>query len=569
MNGLVIIEFLAFTILVAFIAWRKTRQEKLDSQNGYFLGGNSLSGLVICGSLVMTDLSAEQLVGNNGQAVRVGMGVWATQGLSWFGLVISAVFLLPILLRAGITTLPEYFEKRFDAATRRIISLIMLLSYVLVMLPTILYAGAQVFVNIFRVDQALNISYFAAIVIVCIAIAIVGGIYAIFGGLKAIAVSDTVNGVGMLIFGAIIPLLALGFLSVKTGGSGSVIDGLDKFLHTRPELMNAWNEPWSNEPWWPWPVIITGLVINNVYFWGTNQSIIQRALGAKNLAESQKGMILAGFIDFFTPLFLVVPGVVAALAYTGVDWGNGDNVFGTLTSDVIPAWLMGLFAAVVFGAILSSYNSVLNSASTLYALDFHKPMVNPNASDEHTVKISQRFGTVIAVVSTAVAPMLLSFSGVTTFIQSSLAIFNTPILIILLFGVLSKKTSAFAAKMTVIIHIILYCLLNYVLRSKIAFLANIHFLYLTAALFVVDVILIIVFTKVRPLEHAYIEQVHMDYDIDMTPWKHRKAWIIATVAVTVIFYAVFSPLGFGKSEKTTWQMYQEEQAQTVEMEAGE
>lgn len=158
MNVLIIVEFLLFTGAVAFISWRKTRKEKLDTSNGYFLGGNSLTGIVICGSLVMTDFSAEQLVGNNGQAVRVGMGVWATQGRSWIGLIISAVFLLPILLDAGITTLPEYFEKRFDGATRRIISAVMLLSYVLVMLPTILYAGAQVFVNIFHIPESLPLS---------------------------------------------------------------------------------------------------------------------------------------------------------------------------------------------------------------------------------------------------------------------------------------------------------------------------------------------------------------------------------------------------------------------------
>lgn len=125
---------------------------------------------------------------------------------------------------------------------------------------------------------------------------------------------------------------------------------------------------------------------------------------------------------------------------------------------------------------------------------------------------------------------------------------------------LSKKASAFASKVTIIIHIALYCLLNYVLRNHIPFLKNLHYLYLTAILFVVDVLIMVILTKIHPLEHDYVQQEHLDYSVNMKPWKYRKIWIAVTIGITVLFYAVFSPLGFGKSEKTTWQMYQESQA---------
>lgn len=197
----VAISFVLFTALVAFISWWKTRGDNLQSESGYYLAGHSLPAIVVAGSLVMTDLSAEQLVGNNGQSVRVGITTFATQGLSWLGLVIAAVVLLPVFLKHGMTTLPEFFEKRYDATVRRIVSIIMLLSFILIMLPTILYAGAQVFVNIFHVDELFGISTFAAIAIMCVLISVIGSIYAIFGGLKAIAVSDTLNGVGMLKIG--------------------------------------------------------------------------------------------------------------------------------------------------------------------------------------------------------------------------------------------------------------------------------------------------------------------------------------------------------------------------------
>lgn len=554
----VLFSFAFFTALVALISWWKTRGDNLSSESGYYLAGHSLPAIVVAGSLVMTDLSAEQLVGNNGQAVRAGMTVWAAQGTAWTGLVLAAVILLPVFLRNGITTLPEYFEKRYDPIVRRAVSIIMLLSFILIMLPTILYAGAQVFVNIFPIDKYLGISNFAAIAILCVAISIVGSIYAIFGGLKAIAVSDTLNGIGMIIGGMLVPVFGFIFLSTQLGGDGSFMDGLNHFLHDDPAMLNAWSEPTANEPWWPWPVLITGQVVNNVYFWGCNQSIIQRALGAKSLAHAQKGMILAGFIDLFIPIFLVIPGVICALAYPGMDWGNGDIAFPMLISQTIPKWLLGFMAAAIFGAILSSYNSVLNSASTLYALDLHRPMFNPTADDEHIVKVGQRFGTIITIIATAVSPFLLYMGGITTFLNAALGIFNTPVLVILISGIIWKKTPTIAVKVMLPFHIIAYVLLNYVLRGNIEFLQNIHYLYYTFILFVLDMLIVYVITKVRPRETDY--QHESEAVVNLDPWKYRKIMITVIIAVTALFYIVFSPLCLGKSDQTTWERYQDAQA---------
>ena len=268
------ITFVAFTALVAIISWWKTRGDNLETQDGYYLGGRSLTGPVIAGSLLMTNLSAEQLVGNNGQAVRVGMSTMGWEVTSAVALVILAFVLMPKYLKTGLTTVPQFFEQRYDAGTRRLVSIIVLLSYVVIMLPNILYAGAQVFVNIFELDKLLGISPFAAIAIVCVATAIVGSIYAIFGGLKAIALSDSINGLGLIIGGLLVPVFGFMFLSGQLGGDGSFMDGFDKFLHTDPAMLNAINEPNTPEPWLPWPLLFTGLLVNNMYFWATNQSII-------------------------------------------------------------------------------------------------------------------------------------------------------------------------------------------------------------------------------------------------------------------------------------------------------
>ena len=554
------ITFVAFTALVAIISWWKTRGDNLDTQDGYYLAGRGLTGPVIAGSLLMTNLSAEQLVGNNGQAVRVGMSTMGWEVTSAIALVILAFVLMPKYLQTGLTTVPQFFEERYDAGTRRLVSIIVLLSYVVIMLPNILYAGAEVFVNIFGLDKVLGISYFAAIAIVCVATAIVGSIYAIFGGLKAIALSDSINGLGLIVGGLLVPIFGLMFLSGQLGGDGSFLDGFDKFLHTDPTYLNSINEYNSPEPWLPWPLLLTGLLVNNMYYWATNQSIIQRTFGAKNLKEAQKGAVFAGFLKIMTPLIIVVPGVICALAYPGQDWGNGNSAYPMLVSEVMPKPVLGFFAAVMFGAILSSFNSVLNSASTIYALDIHRPIFNPAASDAHMVKVGQNFGTVVAIISTIMSPFMLYMTGITTFVNSAFAAFNTPIFVCLLCGFFWKKVPSIAAKIVIPVHVVLYFLLQFVLRNMIPALNDIHYLYFTAVLFVFDMLLMWVIVKKSPRPEDFV--LHDAKAVDMTSWKNGKIWATITLLVMVAAYIIFSPLGFGKSETSTFERYQANQAST-------
>ncbi|MFR4972550.1 MAG: solute:sodium symporter family transporter [Butyricicoccus pullicaecorum] len=485
------VTFVAFTALVAIISWWKTRGDNLDTQDGYYLAGRGLTGPVIAGSLLMTNLSAEQLVGNNGQAVRIGMSPMGWEVTSAIALVILAFVLMPKYLKTGLTTVPEFFEQRYDAGTRRLVSFIVLLSYIIIMLPNVLYAGAQVFVNIFGIDQVFVTQFgmdagsarFWAIAAICVATAFAGSIYAIFGGLKAIAVSDSINGLGLIVGGLLVPIFGLIALGAAHGGGFK--EGLDAFLSTDKTLLNAIDAPNLNEPYLPWPLLFTGLLVNNMYFWATNQSIIQRTFGAKNLKEAQKGAVLAGFFKILTPLIIVVPGVIARLLYTEVtDWGNGDTAYPMLVADVMPKWLLGFFAAVMFGAILSSFNSILNSASTIYALDIHRPMFNPNATDAHMVKVGQNFGTIVAIISTVMSPFFMYMGGITTTVNSAFAAFNTPLFVCLLCGFFWKKVPSIAAKIVIPIHVVLYFLLQFYLRYQIPFLENTHYLYFTAFLFI-------------------------------------------------------------------------------------
>lgn len=546
-----VISFVGFTALVAIISWWKTRGDNLDTQDGYYLAGRGLTGAVIAGSLLMTNLSAEQLVGMNGQSVRIGMSPMGWEVTSAVALVILAFVLMPQYLKTGLTTVPQFFEQRYDAGTRRLVSFIVLISYVVIMLPNILYAGAQVFVNIFGVDKIMAQQWgldeltarFWAIAIICVATAFVGSIYAIFGGLKAIALSDSINGLGLIVGGLLVPVFGLIALGKMMGGGFS--EGFHTFITARPDMLNAIDAANLNEPYLPWPLLFTGLLINNLYYWATNQSIIQRTFGAKNLKEAQKGAVFAGFLKIMTPLIIVVPGVIAALMYTNVtDWGNGDIAYPMLVADVMPKALLGFFAAVMFGAILSSFNSVLNSASTIYALDIHRPIFNPAASDAYMVKVGQRFGTVVAVCATVLSPFMMYMQGITTFVNSAFAAFNTPIFVCLICGFFWKKVPAIAPKIVIPVHVVLYLSLQFGLRNMIPALKNMHYLYFTAVLFVFDLILMYVIVKTRPRPSDFV--LEDAKAVDMTPWKHGKFWAAVTLGIMVLAYIIFSPMVLGK-----------------------
>ena len=222
--------FIAFTVLVAVLSWWKTRDDDLSTKEGYFLAGRGLPGIVIAGSLMMTNLSAEQLVGTNGQAFAGNMSTMAWEATSAFALIVLAFVFLPKLLRGGIATIPEFFEMRYDTFTMRLFSLLFLIAYVVTMLPTILYSGAVALVKIFDLESMFGISYFSAITIICIGTGIIGMCYAVFGGLKAVAYSDTINGVGLIIGGFAIPILGILALGKLDGGG---------FMAGSPHLRNA------------------------------------------------------------------------------------------------------------------------------------------------------------------------------------------------------------------------------------------------------------------------------------------------------------------------------------------
>lgn len=538
----IVITFLLFTALVAVIAAVKTREENLDTQDGYFLAGRSLTGPVIAGSLMLTNLSTEQLVGQAGQTYATNMGPMAWESTSCIALILLAFVFVPRYLKMGLTTIPEFLEQRYDSGLRKLITLLLLLGYLLTYLPTVLYSGALVFNQIFNISGLLQVSELQGVTITATAIGIVGAIYAIFGGLKAVAVSDTVNGIGLIIGGIALPVI-----TVCAFGHGSFVDGIHNFINLIPaEKFNAINPANAQAPMIPWPVLFTGMVVNNLFYWATNQTIIQRALGAKNLAEAQKGAIYAAALKIITPLFIAICGLlVFYMAHNGLLSGDqvaalektSDLAYPTLIITMMPKPLLGFFAAVLFGAILSSFNSALNSCITLYTLDLHRPLFNPNASDKHLVRIGKRFGIVLAIISICIAPAVsLAPSGLYDFLQSCFGFFNVPILATVIIGMFTKYTPPIAPKAGLVLHVVLYSLTKTPL-----FPIHCHYLYVLFFLFVFQIAFQLIMGKVRPTAQPYVMKDAQV--VDMAPWKHGKKAAIICIVLMLALYTLFSPIG--------------------------
>ncbi len=373
------------------MTWWWTRRDDHQSSSGYFLAGRSLSFPLIAGSLLLTNLSTEQMVGLNGDAYTYGLCVMVWEVVAVIALVFMAWFFLPRFLKSGVATVPEFLEKRYGESTQIITNVIFLIAYVVILLPLILFTGAVGLIDILDWEPVIGSFNFLgegvsdrlfAIIVVGIAVGVIGSIYALYGGLKTVAVSDTLNGVLLLTGGFLITYFALNHI----GGGTDPIAGL-KTLYTDQQA--RFNSIGSNDTNVPFGAIFSGIFLLNLFYWTTNQQIIQRTFGASSLAEGQKGVFLTGLLKLLGPLYLVLPGIIAYQIFG--DSIKATQAYGKLVHTVLPHWLNGFFAAAMLGAILSSFNSALNSSCTLFSLGIYKKL-KPQATDKDTVFSSTCLG---------------------------------------------------------------------------------------------------------------------------------------------------------------------------------
>ena len=526
-----IISFIAFTLCVGVISWYATRNTNEQSSDGYFLGGRSLTAPVIAGSLLLTNLSTEQIVGLNGSAYESGLSVMAWETLAAITMVVTAMFLLPRYLKGGIITVPGFLAERFDIQTKTFASALFLTGYVVVLLPVILYSGSVAISGMFDIPELLQVSETTALWICVWGIGIIGSIYAVFGGLKAVAVSDTINAVGLLIGGIMIPVFGLSLV-----GDGSVLDGIHVLTEAHPDKFNSIGS--ESDPV-PFHTLFTGMMLVQLFYWGTNQQIIQRALGAKNLAEGQKGLLLAAFLKILGPLILVLPGIIAFYLFQG-DLNSVDQAYPELVKTVLPKPLIGFFAAVLFGAILSSFNSVLNSSVTLFGIDIYKQYINKEAEEKTIVKAGKRFGIGLAIAAMFIAPLVANAGSLFDYLQEVNGIYSIPILSIIFIGFVTKRVPAVAAKVGLITGSVLYIVSQFVLQPYINDNGGTypHYLDVMAILFLINCGIMLWIGKTQPRDTDF--NLTYTKKVDITPYKHVGLVGSVICIIVILIYIYFA-----------------------------
>ncbi len=534
MHIVILASFLVFTGLVALFTWLITRKDDLSTSDAFFLAGRQLSFPFIAGSLLLTNLSTEQLVGLNGSAFTDGLSVMAWEVVAVIGLVLMALFFLPRYLRSGIATIPQLLEVRFDKQTQVITNLIFLVAYATILLPIILYTGAMGLIEMMDVASLTGIqSEIGRVWFIVILVGLIGSVYALWGGLRTVAVSDTLNGIGLLIGGFLITYFGLRVIGEGEG----MWAGLRILKTATPERFNSIGGPEQSVPF---STLFTGVLLLNVFYWCTNQQIIQRTLGAKNLAEGQKGVALTGFLKLLGPLYLVLPGMMAYYLYanSGI---RADLAYGHPVRNVLPAPLTGFFAAVMIGAILSSFNSALNSSCTLFSFGIYKGIINKNATEQQVVRNSRYFGWFLALWAVIIAPQLLGQASIFQYLQKMNGIYFIPILAVVASGLHFKFITKEAAKIGLITGVALMIIGYFVPPFNTWISAHINDYHFQGLVFLFQIILMIAISKAKPMAADWVQEDVKA--VDMTPWKHVKlAGLLLTLAVIAI-YLLFADFG--------------------------
>ncbi|KAA9131624.1 solute:sodium symporter family transporter [Marinihelvus fidelis] len=535
------VGFVGFTALVAVIAWLGTRRHQVGATaEGYFLAGRSLGPLFIAGSLMLTNLSTEHLIGLNGDAFQHTIAVTAWETTAALAMVLTALVFLPLYLRNGLTTIPEFLDRRFDSTTRVIMSALFLLSYAVAILPVVLLFGASGMESLFDVSGTLGISEGQARWLLVWGIGGLGSLYAIFGGLRAIAISDTINGVGFLLASLMIPVLAL-----MAVGDGDMLAGLETvYTEEKPKFDITGNEPGS---FLPFGVLFTGMIVNQVFFWCVNQSILQRALGARSLAAGQQGVLLAALFKLLGPLVVVLPGVIAWHLFKGeLQREDYLQAYPMLVAEVLPPALAGLFAAVMVGAVLSTFNSVLNSAATLFSHGIWRPLFQRDASDRQMVASGRWCSIVLAIAAMVTAPRIDTSGSLYNYLQQINATFFGPMLAVILAALFTRRASALAAKTALVVGPVVFYMVNFAWREPIqaavqsafGLQEEIHFLHWLAVVFVFTVALITAISAWRPDTRSHAPAAPAP--VDMTPWRMARPISALVVLATLATYILLA-----------------------------
>lgn len=438
--------FIAYLVgMMGFGVWIANR-EKTENTRDYFLASQALPWWAIGGSLIASNISSEQILGMNGSGFELGLAIASYELMAAATLLIVAKFLLPVFLQKGIYTMPQFLEARYDGRVRSLMSVFWVALFVFVNVSSVLYLGGL------AMESLLGLPLIWGIV----GLVIYSATFSIFGGLKAVVWTDVVQ-VVVLILGGFIAAYSV----LTAVGDGSFFAGLSELYEKTPERFNMVFSPTdtyvdrlSGETRSSYDllpglsVLLGGMWIANLYYWGNNQYIIQRALAATSLQEAQKGVVFAAFLKVFMPLVVVIPGIAAFTL--GADIQKADQAFPWVLNNYVGVGLKGLTIAGLVAAIGSSISSIVNSASTIFTLDIYHKHIKRDASETQLVTVGKISAAAALIVGALLAPMLNSLGQVFQYIQEYTGLISPGVVAIFIFGMFWKRTTANAALAVVI-----------------------------------------------------------------------------------------------------------------------
>ena len=431
------IIFLGYAILILGVGLWVSRDKKGHQKNAedYFLASKSLPWWAIGTSLIAANISAEQFIGMSGSGYALGLAIASYEWMAAITLLIVGKYFLPIFIEKGLYTIPEFVEKRFSTNLKTILAVFWIGLYVFVNLASVLYLGSLALEIIMGIPMHYGV----------LGLALFAAAYSLYGGLSAVAWTDVIQVVFLILGGLVTTYLALNNVSQGNG----VIAGLKEIYNSAPEKFSMILEP-SNPEYKNLPgigVLVGGMWVANLYYWGFNQYIIQRTLAAKSLEESQKGILLAAALKLIIPLIVVIPGIAAYVMIkdTAVfDTFKADNAYPWLLK-LLPPGMKGLAFAALTAAIVSSLASMLNSTSTIFTMDIYKQYINPNATDKQTVNTGRLSACIALLISGIMAPLLGGIDQAFQFIQEYTGVVSPGILAVFILGLFWKKTTNKAA----------------------------------------------------------------------------------------------------------------------------
>lgn len=525
MTNIGAIDMIIIVVYIIFIVWWGLRNGKSHDAGAYFLAGRSMPWWIIGLSLFAASISSTTLIGQSGDAYHTGIAVF-NYNLAG-GVVVMvffATFLLPLYIKSGIFTIPEFLEKRFDKKSRYYFSGISILSNIFLDAAGALYAAALIIKLIFpEADLQLIILIFA----------VIAASYTIPGGLSSAISAEIIQAV-ILILGSVI----LTFACFAGGGAEHIL-GLIRSGDITTKLIRPLNDPAT-----PWLGLIVGMPISGIYFWANNQTLVQRVLSAKNINEGRKGVMFAGFLTVITLFIIVFPGIIARFKFPGIE--VPDMIYPTMVMNLLPTGLLGIMLSALLAALTSTLSAILNSTSTLFTMDFYAKAA-PKADSKKLVRVGKFAALAIIVIAALWAPNIGKFGSLLKYYQEMLSYIAPPIVATFLMGVFSKRTTARGAFAGLLAGLAAAVAVLF-FRQEI--FGNLHFLMIIPFLLVFSMAVIFMVSRTdKKPEPAKLENTVFKMDdfkaetlaLKGTPWyANYRTWALALLAISAALMVIFS-----------------------------